>query len=259
MIFFLLSSHSIQAHDPVFGLGPHVLFKDGIETALEINANKSDQAFAAGITYGITGDWSIGLDLPYVYKDNGIDSSSGIGDLSVFTKYRFWRKDSLGLQESAAVFLKVINDTAKNNQTPKLDKGVTDSILGFTYGYEGRKNYRWASIRYRNNATNALGIERGDKILLDFVVGIRPTLTGYREADTVWLLELNAEYGKRSKFSNTVLTDTGGNVWFLSPGIFWTKRYFAVKAGVQIPIIKNLYGNQKSSDYQASITFEWHL
>lgn len=41
-----------------------------------------------------------------------IGSSSGKGDIAVFTKYRFWRKDSLGLQESAAVLLKVITDTA---------------------------------------------------------------------------------------------------------------------------------------------------
>ncbi len=28
------------AHDPVFGIGPHVLFKDGVEAAVEVHSEK---------------------------------------------------------------------------------------------------------------------------------------------------------------------------------------------------------------------------
>ncbi|NOY66685.1 MAG: transporter [Gammaproteobacteria bacterium] len=252
-----------MAHDPIFGIGPHVLFKDGFEAALDIDSSKAasnkEQEIGLQVTYGITGDWALGVNIPYALKDNGANTSNGMSDLSVFTKYRFWRKDSLGLQESAAVFMKVITDTASSSKTPALDKGTTDTILGLTYGYEGRKWYRWSSIRYRFNGKNNAGVNRGDKILLDFVGGIRPTPTGYLEPDTVWLLELNGEYGQKAGLNGTSLANTGGTEWFISPGIFWTKRNFAIKAGVQIPITSNLNGNQPESDYRAKVTFEWHM
>ena len=258
-----LTSQSALAHDPVFGIGPHVLFKDGTEFALEIDSSKAgssnEQGLGLQMTYGLTGDWAVGATVPYDFKDNGSDSSDGFGDFSAFTKYRFWREDSLGLQESAAVFLKVITDTGSNSKTPPIGKGTTDTIVGITYGSEGRKWYKWASARYRFNGTNNAGIERGDKILIDFVGGIRPNLTGYLETDIVWLLELNGEFGKRARLNGSTLANTGGTEWFISPGIFWTQRNFAIKAGVQIPIYANLNGNQDESDYRAKMSFEWHF
>lgn len=252
-------SQMALAHDPIFGAGPHVLFKDGFEVAAEIEAEKAgsvkEQVLALEVTYGITGDWAVGVDVPYQFKDDAGNSSSGKGDVALFTKYRFWRKDSLALQESAAVLLKVITDTADK----KFSKGTTDTIVGLTYGYEGRKWYRWASARYRFNGTSGTGVDRGDKILIDFVGGIRPEPRGYLESDTVWLLELNGEYGQKNKVGGVANANTGGSEWFISPGIFWTKRNFAIKAGVQIPIVSNLNGIQEESDYRAKVSFEWHL
>jgi len=263
VVLTVLSNSIAYAHDPIFSIGPHVVFKNGVEIAAEIESDKAGddkkQVLALNLKYGLTGDWAVGIDLPYTFKEEDGESSNGNGDIAVFTKYRFWRKDSLGLQESAAVLLKVLTDTASNNKTPSLDKGTTDTILGLTYGYESRKWYRWASARYRFNGTNDLGINRGDKLLLDLVGGIRPKLTSYLEPDTVWLLELNSEFGQRAELGGNDLSNTGGTEVFISPGIFWTKRYFAIKAGVQIPVYSDLNGTQQDSDYRARLTFEWHL
>ncbi len=258
-----LSSPQALAHDPVFGIGPHVLFKDGIDIAAEVESAKAGdgkgQAIVLDFRYGLTGDWVAGFDIPYEFKDNSTDSSNGNGDIAVFTKYRFWRKDTLGRQDSAAVMLKVITDTATRNETPSLNKGATDTIVGLTYGSEGRKWYRWASARYRFNGSNDAGVDRGDKILIDFVGGIRPTPTNYLEPDTVWLLELNGEYGQRAEIGGAEQVNSGGTEWFISPGIFWTKRNFAIKAGIQIPVYSNLNGIQQESDYRAKASFEWHM
>ena len=258
-----LAANLVRAHDPIFGLGPHVLYKGGLEVAPEIHVNKKgderETEFGLELTYGLTGDWALGIELPYAVKKGGGTEARGNGDISIFTKYRFWRRDSLGLQESAAVLLRINTDNGDENTTPALGTGTTDTILGLAYGYEGRKWYRFASIHHRRNGTNAAGLRRGDKWLVDFVGGIRPRPTGYLEPDTVWLLELNGEYGQRAKANGVELANTGGNEWFLSPGIFWTKRNFAIKAGVQIPIASDLNGNQEKSDYRAKLVFEWHL
>ncbi|VAX13396.1 hypothetical protein MNBD_GAMMA24-2133 [hydrothermal vent metagenome] len=264
MVLLTVVSTSSFAHDPVFGIGPHVVFKDGFEIATDLESDKragnKEQSLSLEVTYGLTGDWSLGADLPYTLnKKLAENNSNGTNDISVFTKYRFWRQDSLGLQRSAAVLLKMVSDTAARNKIPRLNKDATDAILGLTYGYEGRRWYRWASARYRYNGSNKTGLNRGDKILIDFVAGFRPTPTGYLQPDTVWLLELNGEYTQQDKLSGRDLLNSGGTEWFVSPGIFWTYRYFAIKAGVQIPVYHALNGLQKKTDYRARLIFEWHL
>lgn len=251
------------AHEPIFGLGPHVLFKGGVKVALEAEASKAgsedEQGLGVELTYGITGDWAIGAELPYEFKDSRSGNNEGFGDVTLFTKYRFWREDSLGLQRSASVLLKVVSDSASSRGTPSIGNGATDTILGLTYGYEGRKWYHWASARYRFNGRNNAGVDRGDKLLIDFVGGIRPKLTSYLENDIVYLVELNGEFGQRARLNGSDLNNTGGEEWFISPGIFWTQRNFAIKGGVQIPIYSNLNGNQDKSDYRTKVSFEWNF
>ncbi len=263
IILCLLPWASASAHDPIFGLGPHVLFKGGVEVSPEMHYDKSGSKKGwqtdLGITYGITGDWAAGIELPYLRKDNGLNVSSGAGDVKLFTKYRFWRNDSLGVQESAALHLKVKLDNGSTSKSPTLGTGATTSILGLSYGYESSKWYRWASVRYFDNNENSAGLRLGNKILLDFAGGVRPKMNPYKKPDTVWLLELNGEFTQRNELNGTKLANTGGNQWFISPGIFWTRRNFAIKAGVQIPISSSLNGNQDETDYRAKLTFEWHF
>lgn len=266
-----------RAHDPVFGLGPHTLYQGGYEVHAGIhgekNGNDRETELALELAYGVTSDWSAGVELPYVRAEGHDGGSSGIGNAGAFTKYRFWRNDMLGAQESAAVFGKVIPPTGevaghgghdvsvlgtKDGSAAGSGPEATDYVAGLAYGYEGLEWYRWAALRYRYNGGDR-GLERGDRILFDLVGGWRPTPPEYREPDTVWLLELNGEYTQRTKHNTVALRDTGGVEWFLSPGIFWTYRNFAVKAGAQVPVWSNRFGEQEDTDYRAKLEFEWHL
>ncbi|HFE38148.1 MAG TPA: transporter [Gammaproteobacteria bacterium] len=252
-----------MAHDPIFGIGPHVLFKGGVETALEVHTNKAGEEketeTSAELVYGLTGDWAAGVDLPYAYKKDGTKSSNGVADIQVFTKYRFWRQDSKGLQESAAVMFAANLNNGDEKAAPMLGNGANDFIGGLTYGYESLKWYRWASVRYRYNGENDAGVQVGNKTLIDFVAGWRPALPEYKKPDTVWLLEFNTEVGEKSKLNGSKQPNSGGVESFISPGIFWTLRNFAIKAGVQIPVYHNLNGSQQKSDFRAKMSFEWHL
>jgi len=254
-----LAATPAMAHNPIFGLGPHVLFKDGVEITPEVKqakaGNKDKTELALELTYGLTGDWSAGVGIPYIDQSNGSNSASGQGDLSVFTKYRFWREDGPGQQQSMAVALRLNTDTGDD----AVSSGSTDGLLGLAYGYEGRRWYRWSALRYRFNGENNAGIQQGNKLLFDLVGGYRMNRTGYMEPDTVWILELNGESTQNTQVNNVDQFNSGGTQWFVSPGIFWTKRNFAVKAGIQIPVASNLNGNQQATDYRTKLVLEWHL
>jgi hypothetical protein len=258
-----LAATTVRAHDPIFGLGPHVLYQGGVEIAptfhLEQAGEEREIEAALELTYGITGDWAAGIEVPYVWKAEDDEHADGIGDVALFTKYRFWRRDTLGVQQSAALALKLHTSTGDPRNDPPTGSGSTDLTTGLAYGYESRRWYRWASFRYRFNGENARGFQPGDKIKLDLVGGVRPWLTGYLEPDTVLMLELNLEHQFSHALRGRQLPDTGGTELFVSPGVFWTLRNFAVKAGVQIPVLRALEGDQPGSDYRVKLVLEWHM
>jgi len=250
-------------HDPIFSPGPHVLFKDGIEVHGNVTQAKAGKekntSYATELKYGLTGDWVAGVELPYQHFSNNEQSVSALGDTSVFTKYRFWRNDTLGRQETAALLAKVKLNTSSN----ELSTNSVDSIIGLTYGLESIKWYRWASIRQRFNGNINKGqlgnLQRGNKTLIDFVIGYRPQLNGYRDPDMVYMLELNTEFSQHSKVNNKLLENSGGRQAFISPGFMWTLRNMAIKGGVQLPIYHDLNGSQQKSDYRFKLSIEWHL
>lgn len=252
-----------KAHDPVFGVGPHVLYKGGFEVHLGAHREKSDTRDTEAeleLNYGITGDWVAGIGAGYTRSESHDATDSGRAPTSLSTKYRFWRNDMFGAQESAAVFGKVILDDGDGGHHGAAERSGNDYLLGLAYGYEGRKWYRWGSVRCRFNAGAASGAERPDVWLVDLVGGIRLTPTEYHEPDWVWMLELNGEIIEQVRHDNGAEAHrVGGNQWFISPGLMWTLRNFAVKTGVQLPIYDDLAGDQLPDDYRALIEFEWHL
>ena len=261
LTFAWMLAGAAEAHDPVFGVGPHVLYKDGVEVHLGVHQEKSDDRDTEAefeIKYGITGDWVAGVGTSYFRTgDHGV-SEDGRGPSSVFTKYRFWRHDTFGAQDSASILGKVIFDDGDSSHGAKRDGN--DYLLGLTYGYEGRKWYRWASVRHRFNAETKGGLERPDVWLVDLVGGIRFSPTEYHEPDWVWMLELNGEIIEHiSQTHDGTARKLGGVQWFLSPGLMWTYRNFAVKAGVQLPVFDDLSADQDADDYRVLIELEWHL
>lgn len=261
LLLTVLTASDAVAHDPVFGVGPHVLYKHGVEVHLGTHQEKSDERDTEAefeLKYGITGDWVAGIGTSYLRSSGHEETVSGRGPSSLSTKYRFWRHDTFGVQESAAVFGKVILDDGDVDHGAEPDGN--DYLLGLAYGFEGRKWYRWASVRHRINAETTSGLERPDVWLVDLVGGIRFSPTEYHEPDWVWMLELNGELIEHvSQATGSTARKLGGEQWFLSPGLMWTYRNFAVKAGVQLPVFDSLAANQDADDYRALIELEWHL
>lgn len=197
--------------------------------------------------------------MPLVHKSTTEGSATGLGDVTISTKYRFLRLDTPGLQRSLAALFSIKVPTGDTRNRPRRGSGSTDVAFGLAAGYEGRRWYAFAVARYRVNTEGAGDRKRGNKLFLDIVGGVRPVLTGYLEPDTVLLLEFNWESSDRDRLRGAALANTGGWELFLSPGIFWTYRNLAIKGGVQIPIAHALSGHQAKSDYRALVEIEFHF
>jgi len=261
------TSGSAFAHEPIFGLGPHTIFKGGVGLEMEFEGEKASGAgkverehvLTSEIIYGFTVNLSGTLSIPYILERSSINQSSGPGDVSLRTKYRFWRRDGVGVQDSAAVVTGVKLPTGDDGKTPRLGSGSTDYLFALTVARESLKWYYFGDARYRLNTEGGGGLRAGNVVFADFAIGIRPRKTKYLRPDLVLIAELNFESRDRNELFGVDVADSGGTRLFLSPSFFYTYRNWALKGGIQLPIDQDLNGNQLESDYRYSLAVESHI
>ena len=274
----------VMAHEPVFSLGPHTLYKGGIGIELEAellsksrllkNGREMDDPqdrkatriiFPTEIIYGLTTNLALTTRIPVVYRTfeknaasgKDQDRSAGLGDILFRSKYRFWRRDTLGVQQAAAVVLGVKLPTGNDEADLPLGTGSTDYIFGLTAGHEGRRLYVFGDLRYRLN-TEANGVRAGNIFFYDAALGFRPRLTDYYRPDLVLLLEFNGEAGQKDELNGGVDPDSGGRTLWLGPNFLLSYRNHMLKGGIRFPFLQRLNGIQLGQDYEAALAMEIH-
>ncbi len=247
IFLFLILGRSGMAHEPLFGLGPHTIYKYGyaLETEFEKGAEGWQNQLA--LLYGLTADWAITISFPYLFEN----PISGIGNIMFRTKYRFYRKDLRDASKQAAIHSGLFLPSQNATNT-------TDFFMGVSYGYESRRHYFFSGIRYRFNGT-VQNIDRGDVFILDVAYGIRPWLLEYLQPDPVFLLELNGQNQGRFIKNKQQVKDSGGYVISLSPGLLFSYRNLMFKTGVKIPLINGLNGSKKLPNKEFVVAFEIHF
>ena len=268
----LLYPSASAGHEPIFGVGPHTIFKGGVGVEVEFEGREASGAgeeeeellFHTEIIYGLTTDTSLTLAVPYIIDSTRraggtMESSSGLGDISLRTKYRFWRRDGPGVQDAAAVVVGIKTPTGDDGSTPRLGSGSTDYLFALTAARESLVWYYFGDIRYKLNTEGGGGLKAGDRILADLAIGARPWPTEYLKPDIVFMGELNWERYMRDETGGVDVADSGGDRLFISPSFFFTYRNLAVKGGVQIPVYQDLHGEQSEEEYRFKLAVEFHF
>lgn len=251
------------AHEPVFSLGPETIFEGGVgveaEVEFEDEAGEKLSFMNYEVIYGVKDYLSLTLSVPQVLerKDEG-DSSSGLGDIELRAKYRFYKKDMLGAQHKVSGIFGVKVPTGDEDANPALGSGTTDVLFGASYGYESRTWYHFFTTRYRYR-TESGSRNPGDRLFIDGAVGYRPWRREYLEWDLVGLLETNLELKFKDEFRDSTLPDTGGNRLWLGPTSLLSYRNVMFKGGVQFPVYEDQNGDQDDSKLRAVFAIEYHF
>ncbi len=259
----LLLVRGVAAHEPVFGIGPETIYEGGV--GLEVGWDFEDEGdertavLETELIYGLTPRLSLTAEVPRVLRRHTDEGTrSGLGDILVRGKYQFWRRDQLGASDKAAVILGVKLPTGADRSRVPLGTGSVDPVLGLAVGHESRTSYAFGSVRYLLR-TRHKGLNRGDRMLLDLAVGLRPWRTSYLEPDLVFLLEFSSVTTLRDRRSGGAVASTGGNVGWLGPTALLSYRNVMTKAGVQIPIYSSRRGSQPRPKIRAVLAVEYHF
>ena len=262
-IFIGLIVSPAFAHEPVFSLGPETIFKGGLGIETEFKFDQADKdkelLLHYEILYGLTENLGVTLEIPqFLKKKDGMDSSNGLGDISLRGKYQFYKKDSLGAQDKATIIYGLKFPAGGEDKKPSLGSGAIDHLFGLSVGHESTKIYGFATGRYKLK-TDSGSKDKGDQFLFDVSFGLRPWLRPYKSWDLVVLLENSYVYSQKDEIDGVSQTNTGGQKLFIGPSLLWSLRNVMLKGGVQFPVWQDLNGTQSETDLRSIVALEYHF
>ncbi len=192
------------------------------------------------VVYGVTADLALQATIPIVYRKiafgSGVErSDTGVGDIPLLAKYRFYQKDEPGVTTRWAAI--------GGLEVPTFDDAFSsesfDPIIGTVWTHQQRDWWIDWDVLYKFNTAG--GLDGDDELRGDVAASVR-LLDG--ESDTIgpWglyaIAEVNANY----------FTDGSVQV-FGSPGIQFITPNVILEAGVQLPMLQDLAAPRLEQDF----------
>jgi len=100
----LLTINVSYAHEPLYGFGPHVLFKGGFAPHATLHWNSTEFETEYALGYGITRNWTMIAETPFHIEDG----SYNYGGINLKSKYRFWLKAKKGVSYQGSFISKLV-------------------------------------------------------------------------------------------------------------------------------------------------------
>ncbi len=188
--------------------------------------------------------------------DGGLLSIGGLGDLTIGAKWAFFVRDRPGGTNRLAVLGVVRLPTGETNATfrdgtpapPPLQLGAGAVGAALTLvGTLVRGRVGLTADVGHSRTASADGFRHGATTRYDVALGFRiPGYIATVRTQTVQLyLEWNGTITVHDRVDDVNVTDSGGHVGFVSPGVQWVPLpQLLVEASLQVPVLEDLHGAQ---------------
>lgn len=177
--------HVSHAHEPLYGFGPHVLFKGGFAPRITINGHSGIFETEYALGYGITRNWTMIAETPWRLEDNRYS----FGGVNLKSKYRFWLKAKPGVSYQASFITKL--------ELPAGDGRPAVLKMALTTGQEALKLYWFATAGYALKFTDD-PLKPGNHIFYNVSIGFRPFKVNYYKPDIVFFIETTGNIFQKS-------------------------------------------------------------
>jgi len=274
-----LPAHVLAA--PIFGASPRTQFFLG--TALRSfgqfeKASGGDKELKvwtapAIFSYALATDATLNLVVPYQRRHletpKGDFDADGIGDITLFGKYTFYRRDLPFGRDQLALIGGLELPSGSTSTGPGLKKapalqlgsGGVDGIVGIAAGTTRSWYSIEGAVRGKINS-EAKDFKFGNVLLYDLYLAYQT----YPEWPTPPAqLNLSVEFNGRTFADNEckgeckgIEQNTGGTVLFISPGIqYIVTGNLLFETGVQIPIVKDFPSRRLEPDFTVLFGFRY--
>lgn len=249
----------------------------------DVHSTESLLNVSANIAYGITDNLTVGLVLPYIERSNvreahndmGVGEaelagdSKGLGDMSLFSQFRFYHDESsdiaiiAGIKTPTGETKERENDGALFESEQQPGSGSWDPFVGLSFnrsfnGIGISSNVLYTFLTEGQQQTNL-----GDIFNYNFAVSYRAFSPegnhGHQQHDhglgiidyVDLVLELNGDHRERVEINGMSEENTGGHTLYISPGIRLSLGHsWSVYSSVGLPVVNDLNGTQSEPDYR---------
>ncbi|MBN2838090.1 MAG: transporter [Fusobacteriaceae bacterium] len=234
--------------------------------------NKNTVAFnnTLSLRYALTDKVTLKTNIPFISKEMHLTKTgasettlenTGLGDIKVFMGYNL-KSQNKGDKFSALLEFGANLPTGETDKefSIKTKKGIItskyplgmqsgdgslDAILQLTLSKVINKSRVDLSTAYTLNNEGDNNLENGDELSVDLAY-----VSALNEKISL-IGEINGKYSNKNKVSGIEEENSGGTLIYITPGIhFKANNKFNVSGGIQVPVYKDLNGQQLISDYR---------
>ena len=204
-------------------------------------------AFPVVVAYGFRPDLTFLVRQPVkhrnMYMSGSVNRDTGFDDLFVLAKYKLFRKNTrdytLGIASTLGLELPTGDDDF-GSETWDLQPGLFTSWRSGPWQSDFSVSYKWNG--FADNGKN--GLEPGDELSIDLAFAHQFNLTEKADTSLTPVLELNYKHLSNDDLSGRSVSNTGESLFFVSPGLKYTKSSFILEALVQFPAWQDQEGSQ---------------
>ncbi len=226
--------------------------------------------------YGFTSKISLLVKIPFLVKEmktgsGQIRGDEGLGDISVFGKYRIHTLNFKGGTSRLSLIAGLELPTGDDNERDssgllppglQLGSGSVDIIAGAVHTLQTLDYEMDTDLRYIfNNEANRFEFGNVFQYNLSFQKRIFPfTLPDKGIYDQLnALLEFNGFFQEENEFLGIDQPDSGGHTLFISPGLQYVTKRIVYEASFQYPIVQDLNGTQLETDYRLALSLRFQF
>lgn len=241
-----------------------------------------------GLGYGITDSLSITASLPWVMRDNiddahledpgpppevhvdALGDASGLGDLTMLGHYRFLGEADAPFTATLLAGLRVPTGETRDKDAEgarfEAEFQPGSGAWSPLFGVAAQRSFGHiavnASLLYTDTREGSQDTDLGDVLNYDLALVWRlpgqphahgNAANGHAHIDWDAILELNGEWRDRLEHAGHRDPNSGGNLFYLSPGLRAGLGKWSGFASVGIPVAENFYGVQNEPDWRLTL------
>ncbi len=250
-----------QQPGPMVGIGENIIDQGQSQIFLFFDDFLGRKKFFTdvipGYLYGITDDFSVFFNFPVAPKfGDGPFYSSGLEDLFAQFEYAYYTREELTFLDQGTVLLAFFIPSGSITKIPNtgfgplLFAGTTFSRtaidwFGFT-SYGAIITKQAGGIKIGNNYFYEGGIGRNIWYITD-------------KAILSWMVEVNGLYTERNRYNNRLDPNSGGNVIYVNPSLWYSTEDLIVQVGGGYAVIQHLLGRQNKEGFFLAFNIGWTL
>jgi hypothetical protein len=257
-----------SGHGPVFGLATPTNPKGGWSFDTNLmgrTGSGSGVMFRPSLGYGINENLKVSVSAPVSFTTEPFAPSrlsaftSMTGDFEGIAIWRFHRQDTgVGSRFESAAIGGVLLPGSQEPGGPLKGIGTgPGGLIGGVTGVASRSHYAWAGVTYQHYSASD-GDRRPALLFYSFAYAYRPP--SWR-TDTGWdwrvFGELTGERAGNIQHSGVQLLGTDTHQVFLGPATLGVYKNYAVSAGIQFPVYRQLSLIYPRETIRFALNFAW--